>query len=87
MANPQHTDASAMRCVRLRTVISVALLAGIAAVVSFGHMRELALRHGEASWSAMLIPLSVDGMIVRGGGPGRQARQAVTPEPSPHGPP
>jgi Protein of unknown function (DUF2637) len=45
-------------------VISVVLLAVIAAVVSFGHMRELALRHGEAQWSATLIPLSVDGMVV-----------------------
>jgi Protein of unknown function (DUF2637) len=45
-------------------VVSVALLAVIAAVVSFGHMRELALRRGEASWIATLIPLSVDGMVV-----------------------
>jgi hypothetical protein len=44
MAN--HNDVSATRCIRLTTVISVALLAVIAAVVSFGHMRELALRHG-----------------------------------------
>jgi Protein of unknown function (DUF2637) len=64
MANYQCSDVSATRCIRLTTVISVALLAVIAAVVSFGHMRELALRHGEASWSAMLIPLSVDGMVV-----------------------
>jgi Protein of unknown function (DUF2637) len=41
--------------IRLVTVISVVLLAVIAAVVSFGHMRELALRHGEARWSANLI--------------------------------
>ncbi|MGH3375899.1 MAG: DUF2637 domain-containing protein [Actinoallomurus sp.] len=46
------------------TVVSVALLAGIAAVVSFGDIRELALRHGEPQWSAALIPLSVDGMVV-----------------------
>jgi hypothetical protein len=45
-------------------VISVVLLAVIAAAVSFGHMRELALRHGEAQWSATLIPLSADGMVV-----------------------
>jgi hypothetical protein len=48
----------------MTTVISVAMLAAIAAVVSFGHMRELALRHGEAGWSATLIPFSVDGMVV-----------------------
>jgi hypothetical protein len=45
-------------------VISVVLLAVIAAGVSLGHLRELALRYGEARWSATLIPLSVDGMVV-----------------------
>ncbi|MEV0407284.1 DUF2637 domain-containing protein [Actinoallomurus sp. NPDC050550] len=39
-------------------------LALIAAVVSFGHMHELALRHGETPVNATLIPLSVDGMVV-----------------------
>jgi hypothetical protein len=56
--------ARSLQWIRWTTVASVALLAAIAAVVSFGHMRELALRHGEASWSATLIPLSVDGMVV-----------------------
>lgn len=49
MADHQHTDGSATCCIRLTTAIGVALLAVIAAVVGFGHMRELALRHGEAS--------------------------------------
>ncbi|WP_245930290.1 DUF2637 domain-containing protein [Allonocardiopsis opalescens] len=40
------------------------LLASIATVVSYAHMYELALRHGEPSWRAALFPLSVDGMIV-----------------------
>lgn len=64
MANQRDPVRSPDRCIRLVTVISVLLLAMIAAVVSFGHMRELALRHGEARWSATLIPLSVDGMVV-----------------------
>jgi len=42
----------------------VLLLAVIAAVVSYSHMYELALRHGEPEWRAALFPLSVDGMIV-----------------------
>jgi hypothetical protein len=46
------------------TTASVALLAGIAAVVSFGHMHLLALHHGEGRVASALIPLSVDGMIV-----------------------
>ncbi|MBB5436275.1 hypothetical protein HDA36_006423 [Nocardiopsis composta] len=40
------------------------MLAGIAAVVSYSHMFELAQRHGEPVWRAALFPLSVDGMIV-----------------------
>jgi len=40
------------------------LLAGIAAVVSYGHLHTLALEHGEGSWASALIPLSCDGMIV-----------------------
>ncbi|MBB4932788.1 hypothetical protein F4561_003608 [Lipingzhangella halophila] len=43
---------------------TVLLLAAIAAVVSYAHMFELALRHGEPVWRAGLFPLSVDGMIV-----------------------
>jgi hypothetical protein len=64
MAVQRDLVGSPDRGIRVVTVISVVLLAVIAAVVSFGHMRELALRHGEARWSATLIPLSVDGMVV-----------------------
>ncbi|MDP4509396.1 DUF2637 domain-containing protein [Nonomuraea turcica] len=46
------------------TTLSVVLMAGIAAVVSYRHMYELALRHSESSLGAMLIPLAVDGVIV-----------------------
>lgn len=46
------------------TIVAVLMLAVIAAVVSYSHMYELALRHGEPEWRAALFPLSVDGMIV-----------------------
>jgi membrane protease YdiL (CAAX protease family) len=46
------------------TIATMLLLAAIAAVVSYSHMYELALRHGEPEWRAALFPLSVDGMIV-----------------------
>ncbi|WP_017613887.1 DUF2637 domain-containing protein [Nocardiopsis salina] len=49
---------------RWTTIVSVLMLALIAAVVSYSHMYELALRHGEPEWRAALFPLSVDGMIV-----------------------
>ncbi|WP_435107223.1 DUF2637 domain-containing protein [Nocardiopsis synnemataformans] len=52
------------RLSRWVTIAAVLLLAGIAAVVSYSHMYELALRHGEPEWRAALFPLSVDGMIV-----------------------
>src|SRR5690625_2991713 len=52
------------RWFRWTTIVSVLLLAVIAAVVSYSHMYELALRHGEPEGRAALFPLSVDGMIV-----------------------
>ncbi|WP_376769770.1 DUF2637 domain-containing protein [Nocardiopsis aegyptia] len=36
------------------TIAAVLLLAGIAAVVSYSHMYELAPRHGEPEWRAAL---------------------------------
>ena len=59
------TDLSlAVRRIRRTTIAGVALLALIAAVVSFRHMHELCLRHGEDRLAAVLIPLAVDGLIV-----------------------
>src|SRR3954465_6204413 len=55
---------SSDRGIQLTTTISVLLLAAIAAVVSFRHMHELALLHGEDALVAALIPLAVDGTIV-----------------------
>lgn len=49
---------------RWTTIVAVLLLAAIAAVVSYSHMYDLALRHGEPAWRAALFPLSVDGMVV-----------------------
>ncbi|MEV0168781.1 DUF2637 domain-containing protein [Nonomuraea fuscirosea] len=54
----------AVRRIRRTTITGVLLLAGIAAVVSFRHMHELCLRHGEDHLAAVLIPLAVDGAIV-----------------------
>lgn len=50
--------------IRWTTSLTVALLALIAGVVSFGHMHELALAAGENQFTAALIPFSVDGMIL-----------------------
>lgn len=50
--------------IRRTSTGSVLLVALIAAVVSFRHMHELALAHGESPLTAALIPLSVDGTVV-----------------------
>ncbi|MEU4283603.1 DUF2637 domain-containing protein [Nocardiopsis dassonvillei] len=56
------------------TVGTVLVLALISAVVSYSHMYELALYHGEPEWRAVLSPLSVDGIII-----GRPCRCSATP--------
>ncbi|GAA2080742.1 DUF2637 domain-containing protein [Actinomadura alba] len=57
-----------MRCgdlvIRWTTTISVLVLAAIAAVLSYKHMFTLVREYGETSWTAALLPVSVDGMIV-----------------------
>lgn len=48
---------------RIVTVGAVAVVAVIAAVVSYAHMQQLAAGAGE-SWRSYLLPLSVDGLVV-----------------------
>lgn len=43
---------------------STAVIAGIAAWVSYWHMVSVASRHGESVTSAHLLPLSVDGLVI-----------------------
>jgi hypothetical protein len=52
------------RWIRWITTGCVALLALIAATVSYLHMHALVVLHGQPGWVAALTPLSVDGMIV-----------------------
>jgi hypothetical protein len=52
------------RSIRWTTTGCVALLALIAATVSYLHMHMLVELHGQPGWVAALTPLSVDGMIV-----------------------
>jgi hypothetical protein len=49
--------------VRLVTTLAVLAVAIVAAVVSFEHMRQLALTAGEG-WRAWLMPVSVDGLVL-----------------------
>jgi hypothetical protein len=50
--------------IRRTTTCCVALLALIAATVSYLHMHMLVELHGQPGWVAALTPFSVDGMIV-----------------------
>jgi len=52
--------------IRRVTVVTVALLALAAAVMSFAGLRELALRAGYSEELAWLFPLIVDGLVVTG---------------------
>jgi hypothetical protein len=52
---------------RLRAAVRIAataVIAGIAGWISYWHMAEVAMRYGEASVSAHLLPFTVDGVIV-----------------------
>ncbi|WP_019856431.1 DUF2637 domain-containing protein [Actinopolyspora mortivallis] len=49
--------------------LGVAMVAAVAAVVSYCHMRDVALVAGE-TWRAWLLPLSVDGLSLRPARPG-----------------
>jgi hypothetical protein len=59
-----YRKSASARLIERTTTASVALLAGIAALVSYGHMHALAMQHGEGRLASALIPLSVDGMIM-----------------------
>jgi hypothetical protein len=45
-------------------VVSTAIIAGIAAWVSYWHMQDVAAQFGEEGVSSYLLPISVDGLIV-----------------------
>lgn len=50
--------------IRWALSISAATVAGVAAVASYSHMRDLAATHGQSPLLANLLPVSVDGMLV-----------------------
>ncbi|GAA3473866.1 DUF2637 domain-containing protein [Nonomuraea roseola] len=46
------------------TVAVVAVLAAVAAVVSYSHIHAVVTSYGETGWVAYLIPLTIDGLII-----------------------
>ena len=51
------------RLIRVGTAAAVLLVAAIAATVSFVHIEELAVTHGQTFLAALLLPLSIDGTV------------------------
>src|SRR5258708_35317618 len=60
---PEIGSRGGERAIRWTTIGCVVVLAVIAAVVSYRHRFVLVRRYGETSWTAALMPVSVDGMI------------------------
>jgi Protein of unknown function (DUF2637) len=51
------------RIIRWSTAGAVVGVAAVAAVASYEHAYDLVRAHGEAGWTARLVPLTVDGLI------------------------
>jgi Protein of unknown function (DUF2637) len=51
------------RVIRWSTAFAVLGVAAVAAVASYEHAYDLVRAHGEAGWTARLIPLTVNGLI------------------------
>jgi hypothetical protein len=60
---PARAPVDTERWVRRTTTVAVVLVAAVAAVASYEHMRALAVLAGEG-WRSWLLPVSVDGLAV-----------------------
>jgi hypothetical protein len=45
-------------------ILATVVITVIAGWISYGHMRGVAVQYGETGWAAVLLPLSVDGLVV-----------------------
>ncbi|MBE1484982.1 DUF2637 domain-containing protein [Plantactinospora soyae] len=52
------------KALRTLTGLTVAGLAIVAGAISFAHMTELAIEHGQTGWKAYAFPISVDGLEI-----------------------
>lgn len=53
-----------MNVTRIARTTSAAVVAGVAAIASYSHMRQLAAEHGQPPILSNLLPISVDGMLI-----------------------
>jgi uncharacterized protein DUF2637 len=51
------------RVIRWSTAFAVLGVAAVAAVASYEHAYDFVRAHGEAGWTAHMVPLTVDGLI------------------------
>jgi Protein of unknown function (DUF2637) len=63
-ASDARPDARGVRWRRLASLAGALLVAAIAALASYSHMRGLAVEYGQPAVIADLLPISVDGMMV-----------------------
>jgi hypothetical protein len=54
---------AADQVIRRTTTAAVISVAAVAAVASYQHAFALVRAHGEAGWTARLVPFTVDGLI------------------------
>lgn len=59
----EHAGTAGDRVIRWGATLSVLLVTGIAAVISYGHAYELVTRYGETGVTARVLPLTVDGLV------------------------
>jgi Protein of unknown function (DUF2637) len=53
------------RVIRWSTALAVLGVAAVAAAASYEHAYDLVRAHGEAGWTARMVPLTVDGADLR----------------------
>jgi uncharacterized protein DUF2637 len=56
-------DALGDQLVRWSATVCVVVVTAIAAVISYGHARELVTHYGVAGWTADAMPLTIDGLV------------------------
>jgi len=59
----QRQESAGDCLIRWAATVSVILVTAIAAVISYGHARELVVRYGVAGMTADAMPLTVDGLV------------------------
>jgi Protein of unknown function (DUF2637) len=60
---PPVADALGDQLVRWSASLCTVVVTAIAAVISYGHARDLVTRYGVTGWTAAAMPLTIDGLV------------------------